>query len=111
MRTETIKFGDFMKGERKQQPKIKTFASLTAGAGVLTLPSFVFAAEKDDTFGDLYKSIMSLVDGGVVLVIVFAGCCWAIGHRTKAIEILIGVCAGYLLARHAIEIRDWLKGI
>lgn len=70
-------------------------------------PSFVSA----DTFGDIHQTVMTIFDGGVVLVIIFAGASWALGHRSKAIELLIGVCCGYLLARHAIDIRDYLKSI
>ena len=64
-----------------------------------------------DTFGDIHKTVMTLFDGGVVLIIIFAGAAWSLGHRSKAIELLIGVCCGYLLARHAVDIRDYLKGI
>lgn len=59
----------------------------------------------------LYPAIMNLFDAGVVLVIVFAGACWIFNQRSKSLEILIGVCAGFILARHAIDIRDWLKKI
>lgn len=52
---------------------------------------------------------MNGFDAGVVLVIIFSGAAWALGHRTKAIEILIGACCGYILARHAVDIRDFLK--
>lgn len=62
-------------------------------------------------FGDLHGSVMTLFDYGVVLIIIFAGAAWSIGHRGKAIEILMGVCCGYLLARHAVEIRDYLRSI
>lgn len=65
----------------------------------------------DGTFGNVHSAIMNAFDAGVVLVIIFAGAAWALGHRTKALEILIGVCCGYILARHAIDIRDFLKGI
>lgn len=82
----------------------KTVALVTPFA--LT-PSIVSA----DTFGDIHHTVMKIFDGGVVLVIIFAGASWALGHRSKAIELLIGVCCGYLLARHAIDIRDYLKSI
>jgi hypothetical protein len=48
---------------------------------------------------------------GVVLVIIFAGAAWSLGHRSKAIEILIGVCCGLILAQHAVDIRNFLKTI
>ncbi|GGA31517.1 glycosyltransferase [Psychrobacillus lasiicapitis] len=76
---------------------------------VLTLPSLTFAA--DNSFDNLYPTLMRMFDSAVVLVIVFAGASWALGHRSKAIELLIGVCCGYLLARNAVNIRDFLKTI
>jgi uncharacterized protein YqgV (UPF0045/DUF77 family) len=71
----------------------------------------VMAATTDATFGNVHRALMTAFDAGVVLIIIFAGASWSLGHRTKAIEILIGVCCGYILARHAIDIRDFLKGI
>jgi xanthine/uracil permease len=69
------------------------------------------AATADATFGNVHEALMKAFDAGVVLIIIFAGASWSLGHRTKAIEILIGVCCGYILARHAIDIRNFLKGI
>lgn len=74
---------------------------------LLLTPTVAFA----DTFGDIHNTVMTMFDGGVVLIIIFAGASWALGHRSKAIELLIGVCCGYLLARHAVDIRDYLKSI
>ncbi|CAM4187341.1 hypothetical protein L1N85_11495 [Paenibacillus alkaliterrae] len=96
-----------LKGLR-QVGKVIIMAGGTLG---LLLPKMVFAAGIDGTFGNVHSAIMNAFDAGIVLVIIFAGASWALGHRTKAIEILIGVCCGYILARHAIDIRDFLKGI
>lgn len=74
---------------------------------LLLLPKIVLA----DTFGNLHGTVMTMFDGGVVLIIIFAGASWALGHRSKAIELLTCVCCGYLLARHAVDIRDYLKTI
>lgn len=78
---------------------------------ILMVPKTVLAAGLEGSFGNIHAAVMNGVDAGVVLVIIFAGASWGLGHRTKAIEILIGVCCGYVLARHAIDIRDFLKGI
>jgi len=83
-------------------------AKTTALVVPFTLTPILVSA---DTFGDIHNTVMTIFDGGVVLVIIFAGASWALGHRSKAIELLIGVCCGYLLARHAIDIRDYLKSI
>lgn len=90
--------------ESKTPFSLKTAALATP---LLLTPTLAFA----DTFGDIHDTVMKIFDGGVVLVIIFAGGSWALGHRGKAIELLIGVCCGYLLARHAIDIRDYLKSI
>lgn len=91
-----------------QRKKSTTFSKvIQLSIPFLLTPTMVFA----DTFGNIHGTIMTMFDGGVVLVIIFAGASWALGHRSKAIELLIGVCCGYLLARHAIDIRDYLKQI
>lgn len=55
---------------------------------------------------DAYVGIAS---GLCVAVIMFAGTAWMLGHRTKAIESLIGASAGLLIIMHANEYVDWLK--
>lgn len=113
-KTQAIDFKTFVKGDWKEDKKSeKVLKVLMAGNGVLLVmvPKSVLAASADATFGNIHKAIMNFFDAGVVLVIIFAGASWALGHRSKAIEILIGCCCGYLLARHAIDIRDFLKGI
>lgn len=112
---QTVKKWDFVeKGwkETEKESDMKVIGRvLTATAPVLItiLPKAVAAATLDGPFGNIHEAIMNGVDAGVVIVIIFAGCCWGIGHRSKAIEILIGVCCGYILARHAVDIRDFLK--
>lgn len=109
--------GDFLSGNVKKygfREDIEVIAKVISATGIVTtviLPKTVLAAGVDGTFGNIHKAIMNAFDAGVVLVIIFAGAAWGLGHRTKAIEILIGVCCGYVLARHAVDIRDFLKGI
>mgnify|MGYP007112387178 CR=1 FL=1 len=105
---------EFMSGDYMKKEDLKAIGKIigsTAPALVLIVPKAAFASAVNGTFGNVYSAIMNMFDAGVVLVIIFAGASWALGHRPKAIEILIGVCCGYLLARHAIDIRDFLKGI
>ena len=92
------------KKETKSSLPLKTTALLTP---LLVTPTLVSA----NTFNDIHNTVMNIFDAGVVLVIIFAGASWGLGHRSKAIELLIGACCGYLLARHAIDIRDYLKSI
>jgi hypothetical protein len=111
---EAINFNDFMGGKRREKKDIKVIGKILTTSGaivVATMPKIVLAAGMDGTFGNIHGAIMRAFDAGVVLVIIFAGAAWGLGHRTKAIEILIGVCCGYILARHAIDIQQFLKGI
>jgi xanthine/uracil permease len=113
MRTQTIPFRSFMANDYKETAG-KTIAKVISAAGpalILIVPKSAMAAAVDSTFGNIHSSVMNIFDSGVVLVIIFAGAAWGLGHRTKAIEILIGVCCGYILARHAVDIRDFLKSI
>ncbi|MGG2024193.1 thiamine-binding protein [Gottfriedia sp. S16(2024)] len=129
-KTTTINFNDFMSGAYKTPRKakltlpkrkpqtvkeaVKDVIGIISASGlayrVISMET-VLAASADATFGNVHGALMKAFDAGVVLVIIFAGASWALGHRTKAIEIIIGVCCGYVLARHAIDIRDFLKGI
>lgn len=114
-KVETMSIKEFMSGDYK---KIKKGDGIKAVGKVVTAitPALVLIGPKvalgaGDTFGHLHDAIMRGFDSGVVLVIIFAGAAWGLGNRTKSIEILIGVCCGYILARHAVDIRDFLKGI
>lgn len=100
--------------EVKTKPQNSSSKWLTAYLSTLitTAPTTAFATNSSDgSFKNIYDSVMNMFDWGVVLVIIFAGASWMLGHRSKGIEILIGAACGYLLARHAIDIRDWLKTI
>ncbi|QUW34621.1 glycosyltransferase (plasmid) [Bacillus cereus] len=115
-KTEVIPFRSFMDGSYKNEGKsditaLKKVITATTGSLLMILPKAAFAATVNSTFGNVHGAIMNAFDAGVVLVIIFSGASWALGHRTKALEILIGVSCGYILARHAIDIRDFLQGI
>ncbi|KAA0781271.1 glycosyltransferase [Bacillus sp. BPN334] len=115
-KTEVIPFRDFMDQSYKNKGKdnsnvFKKIITATSGSLIMILPKVALAATVNTTFGNVHGAIMNAFDSGVVLVIIFSGASWALGHRTKSLEILIGVCCGYVLARHAIDIRDFLKGI
>lgn len=90
--------------------KVKRKIAISAIPFLLT-PGIAYANDGNSTFTRIYETAMNILDHGVVLVIVFAGASWGLGHRSKAIELLIAACCGYLLAAHAVEIRDFLKSI
>lgn len=115
---QTIPLRDFMDGSYKHKTKknskvIGKVITATTGTFMIHVPKSVLAAGigVNSTFGNVHGAIMNAFDAGVVLVIIFSGASWALGHRTKALEILIGVSCGYILARHAMDIRDFLKEI
>ncbi|MGG3652564.1 glycosyltransferase [Bacillus pseudomycoides] len=114
---ETIPFRDFMDGSYKNKKKksdievIGKVISAVAPALILILPKSILAAGLNGSFGNIHEAVMRGFDAGIVLVIVFSGACWALGHRSRSIELLIGASCGYILARHAVDIRDFLKGI
>lgn len=89
---------------------LKNVYSAMVGALTVSLPSAVFAAEPE-AFHRIWSSLMIGLDWAAALIIVFAGVAWMLGHRPKSIELLIGVACGFVLARHAIDIRDFLKTI
>lgn len=115
-KTEVIPFRSFMDGSYKNKKKsditvLKRVITATTGSLVMILPKAAFAATVNSTFGNVHGAIMNAFDAGTVLVIIFSGASWALGHRTKSLEILIGVACGYLIARHAVDIRDFLRTI
>lgn len=115
-KTEVIPFRSFMDGSYKNKEKsditaLKKVITGTIGSLIMILPKAALAATVNSTFGNVHGAIMNAFDAGVVLVIIFSGASWALGHRTKALEILIGVACGYILSRHAIDIRNFLKTI
>lgn len=120
MRTHRIDFKEFTSGEYKykRDKNKKVYATiLTATGAYLTIgvPKGVLAASATSSgnmdFDQLYHQLMTLFDGAVVIFIMFCGVLWAFGNRGAAIERLIGVCAGYLLAKNAVTIKNWLSGM
>lgn len=99
-----------VKVERSWHKGLKMVA-IGSGMFLILAPQVAHAQSKEKSFSDLFKAGMDIVDWLVVGVFVFAGTSWMFGNRTKAIELLIGGAAGYLIARHSIQMRDFLKGI
>lgn len=116
-KVQKIKFRDFMDRSYKKddvKKDIKVIGKIITASGAIllvTAPKITLAAAMDGAFGNIHGAIMKGFDAGVVLVIIFAGAAWSLGHRSKAIEILIGVCCGFILANHAVDIRNFLRGI
>jgi hypothetical protein len=62
-------------------------------------------------FTEVMGAILGIADWLCWGVIVFAGASWMLGNKTKAIEHIIGGCSGYVIVRHASDIRDFLRGL
>lgn len=102
--------GEFLPKSDVLKKKLTIPAVATSLVSPFTYPMFALA-DSGILSNELYYKVMGLFDNIVPLVIVFAAGSWMLGHRSKAINTLIGVCCGYLLARNAIPIRDFLKGV
>ena len=121
MRTQTLDFKRFVSNEKiitdellklLEDKRFTKMVSISGGLMLLLVPKSALAATKataDQTFSNLWHAVMNIVDWIVVGVFVFGGVAWMFGHRPKALELIIGGSAGYILARHAIDIRDFLK--
>lgn len=114
---ETLDFKRFVnEGDyvgKKNREVYSKVATATTTYTIMATPKIVLAANgvSANAFDDLYKVFMNIFDGGVVLALVICGGTWAFGWRTQAIERIIYIAAGYILARHAKDIRDFLQTI
>jgi hypothetical protein len=108
-RTQTMDFKSFMRNENKCDLTTFKIVSLGASMFAVMIPRTAFAATANTVFGGLWPTVLNIVDWICVGVFVFAGVSWMFGHRTKALELIIGGTAGYILARHAIDIQQWLS--
>ena len=81
----------------------------------LAVPVFfdnaVGAAVNTSGFFKLLDAIIAIMDPVATCVVVFAGLAWMFGHRTKSIDILIGVAAGTLIITHAHDLVHWLRTV
>lgn len=110
-KVKTIDFREFMAGDNAPKSMPLKIVRLSATTIMVMAPRTALAATADATFGNVMGAVMNIVDWIVVGVFIFAGVSWMFGHRGKALELIIGGAAGYILARHAVDIRDFLKTI
>jgi hypothetical protein len=111
---EVINFREFMAGnvstvERK--PSYIKPLVLTVAVNVILVPTIGYAASSEDAFVRIYDVMLNLADWMCAGTLSFAGGLWILGHRSKAIEYVISASAGYILIRHSLDIRDFLKTI
>lgn len=112
MKTITLDFQEFMKGNVSTNEKNNVAMMVETASGVmfLIIPSEVYAAG-DNSWKKILTTLLDIGDWLCVGVIVFAGGTWMFGNRTKAIELLIGNAIGYIIIRHSWEIMEWLKNL
>jgi len=73
---------------------------------LILYPTIGFAAGPFDMLHDEFLKIADIL---ALAVFSFAGASWMFGHRSKGLEMLICGCIGYLIIRHSVDIRDYLK--
>lgn len=110
-RTVTLDWNTFMCGESTQNKRNYAVLAKTAlGAHILLIPQRTLAATGGDaTWTEIFSTVLNIADWLCVGVFVFAGTTWMFGNRTKALDLILGGSVGYLIIRHAEDIRDWLK--
>ena len=78
-------------------------------ATALFMPINALAAS--DTFIRIRDMFMTGADYLFTFVVIFAGASWMLGNRSKAIELIIGAAAGWLIISHAQDLLAILKTI
>lgn len=115
MRTQTLDWKDFMRG--KITPRSRSNTALVGGASAFLslLPTNLAMAASStvaaSSWNNIWVTVLSVSDWLCVGVITFAGATWMFGNRSKAIELLIGASSGYLIIRHAVDIKNWLASL
>lgn len=113
--TESLEWNAFLNGDVIRKDKKRTIDAIAKTAGTVhtaLMPKVVFAAEAGagvSTWNHLLMSAMSAADWLCLGVIIYAGTTWMFGNRTKALEFMIQCAIGYVIIRHAVDIRNFLR--
>ncbi len=107
MKTVAIEWDPFFRGQivPKKTKKVLMLQSTSTGALAMV------PASQNKTWTEILNTVLGISDWLCVGVIIFAGATWMFGNRTKAMEMMIGGSAGYLIIRHSKEIQEWLATI
>lgn len=115
-KTVALDWGAFHSGNvvpKIRPPHVPNALTKTAATVHLALmPSTAFAssgAAGSATWSTVFTTVLGISDWLCVGIIVYAGVTWMFGNRTKAIEFLMGGSIGYIIVRHAVDIRNWLR--
>lgn len=116
-RTVVLDWNEFCRGNivpKNQNEKAGLLIKSAAGIHVMLAPHKALAAAataSDGGWNHVFLKALEIVDWVVIGVIIFAGLSWMFANRTKAIELLLGGSIGYVIVRHATDIRDFLKSL
>lgn len=110
----TLDWGAFHRGDIVVKDRKSIVKKTAATVHLALLPKTAFAAiaaeaAGGDTWTEIFVTVLSIADWLCVGIIIYAGITWMFGNRTKAIEFLMGGSIGYLIVRHAVDIRNWLR--
>lgn len=113
MKSVTLDWKSFMSGEVMEKVSFKQKVMKVCGSGyvmyLVLIPTKVLASQ--NSWMKVLTTVWEICDYLCVGVIIFAGLTWMFGNRSKGIETLISGALGYLVIRHANDIKDWLKSI
>ncbi|WEK53303.1 MAG: hypothetical protein P0Y55_11965 [Candidatus Cohnella colombiensis] len=90
--------------------KLNTARDMASTTHIFLFPTAALAnTGTDSSWQEIFNTVLEISDWLCAGIIVFAGVTWMFANRTKALELLMGGASGYLIIRHALDIRNWLK--
>ena len=111
-KVEVVQWKEFFQGQVIPKREVNRTAVIVSGAVYLAaIPTRIVFAAQDDTWRSIWETVLHISDWLCVGVISFAGAVWMFGNRSKALELLIGASSGYLVIRHAMDIKNWLASL
>lgn len=108
MKTVTLDWNQFLNGNvvQKEKSDVKVVMGASSFVPAVMLTSQTVSSS---TWWELFETVRNISDWLCVGVIIFSGVTWMFGNRTKALELLMGASAGFLIIIHSMDIKDWLS--
>lgn len=95
-----------------QQAQAAPLMAPLRAAQTVTAMSYMTSSAMAPAAGGIMRILdayVGIATGLCIACVMFGGTAWMLGHRTKAIETLIGASAGMLIIMHAKDYVDWLR--
>lgn len=110
-KTDVLNWNSFVSGSNVHNEITKPIWLKVATVVHLALiPQPVFAAAAgEETWSGVFTTVLGIADWLCVGIITYSGITWMFGNRTKAMEFIMGGSIGYIIIRHAVDIKNWLK--